>query len=168
MAVIGRLILRLIVVSLGAFVAIYVGSAVACVANWNRFLTLHDVPPDSHIAIRIIIAVVMAFVLSYATLIMLTPATIGIAIAETFTIRSWIFHTLNGGISIWVGWVTLGRGRDFSEFYDNPLAIVATGLSAGFVYWLIAGWNAGVVKPAPAAAPPAAPPAATPGAAAPP
>jgi hypothetical protein len=162
MALIGRLILRLIVVSLGAFTAIYLGTAVACIANWARFIALLGLPPDNPTVVNIIIGVIMAFVLSYATLIMLLPATIGIAIAETFTIRSWMFHTLNGGLSIWVGWVTLGRGRNFDEFYDNPMAIVATGLSAGFVYWLIAGWNAGVMKPAPAAAPPA------PGAAAPP
>jgi hypothetical protein len=160
MALIGRLLLRLIVVSLGAFVAIYVGSVVACVANWNRLGAVFlDAPPDSHVAVQIIFAVVMSFILSYATLIMLMPAAIGIAIAETFTIRSWIFHALNGGISIWVGWVLLARGRDFAELYDNPLAIVATGLSAGLAYWLIAGWNAGVIKPAAPVVPaaPAAP-----------
>src|SRR5690348_8341414 len=113
MALIGRLLLRLIVVSLGVLVAIYVGSAVACAANWNRSLTLFDIPSDSHIAIRIVIGVVMAFVLSYATMIMLMPATIGIAVAETFSVRSWIFHVLNGGISSWVGWATLVRGGEF-------------------------------------------------------
>jgi hypothetical protein len=95
----------------------------------------------------------MAFILVHVVSIMLAPALIGIAIAETFAIRSWIFHALNGALSSWVGWVTLGRGREFSEFYDNALAILATGLVAGFVYWLIAGWNAGVIKPAPAPVP---------------
>src|SRR5262249_35026663 len=152
MALIGRLILRLIVVSLGACVAIYLGSVVACVANWDRFIDVlgmakAEVPAGAHVFVNIVLGAVMAFIVSYATLIMLMPAAIGIAVAETFTVRSWIFHTLNGGISIWIGWVLLGRGRDFAELYENPRAIVATGLTAGLVYWLIAGWNAGVMKP---------------------
>jgi hypothetical protein len=154
MGFIGRLLLRLIVVSLGAAVAIYFATVVSCIANWTRFTTIIDLPPDSHIAITLVVGAVMAFVLSQAVFMMLAPALIGIAIAETFAIRSWIFHALNGGLSIWVGWVTLGRGREFSEFYDNTLAILATGLVAGFVYWLIAGWNAGVMKPVSPPVPP--------------
>jgi len=148
MALIGRLLLRLVVVSLGAAVAIYFGTLASCIANWGRFVALIGIPPDSHAIVDIILAAVMAFIMSQAVFMMLAPALIGIAIAETFAIRSWIFHALNGALSIWVGWVTLGRGREFSEFYDNALAILATGLVAGFVYWLIAGWNAGVMKPA--------------------
>jgi len=154
MALIGRLLLRLVVVSLGAAVAIYFGTLASCIANWGRFVALIGIPPDSHAIVDIILAAVMAFIMSQAVFMMLAPALIGIAIAETFAIRSCIFHALNGALSIWVGWVTLGRGREFSEFYDNALAILATGLVAGFVYWLIAGWNAGVMKPAAPGIPP--------------
>jgi len=156
MAIIGRLLLRLIVVALGAAVAIYFGTVASCIANWGRFAALINLPPDSHLIVDIVMAAFMAFVLVHVVSIMLGPALIGIAVAETFAIRSWIFHALNGALSSWVGWVTLGRGRAFSEFYDNSMAILATGLVAGFVYWLIAGWNAGIVKPAaPAISPPA-------------
>ena len=36
------------------------------------------------------------------------------------------------------------------ELHDRPLPLLAAGLGAGFVYWAIAGWNAGIMKPAPA------------------
>jgi hypothetical protein len=153
MHLVGRLLLRLIVVSLGAAVAIYFGTMASCIANWDRFAALINLPPDSHVIVNTIMGAFMAFILVHVVAIMLAPALIGIAIAETFTIRSWIFHALNGALSSWVGWVTIGRGRELSEFYDNALAILATGLVAGFVYWLIAGWNAGVIKPARAPVP---------------
>jgi hypothetical protein len=153
MYLVGRLLLRLIVVSLGAAFAIYFGTMASCLANWGRFVALIGIPPDSHVIVEMIMYAMMAFVLVHVVSIMLAPALIGIAIAETFAIRSWIYHALNGALSSWVGWVTLGRGREFSEFYDNALAILATGLVAGFVYWLIAGWNAGVIKPARAPVP---------------
>jgi hypothetical protein len=153
MHLIGRLLLRLIVVSLGAVFAIYFGTWASCIANWGRFAAMINLPPESNVIVDMIMSAFMAFILVHVVSIMLAPALIGIAVAETFAVRSWIFHALNGALSSWVGWVTIGRGREFSEFYDNALAILATGLVAGFVYWLIAGWNAGVIKPAPATVP---------------
>ena len=162
MAIIGRLLLRLIVVSIGAAVAIVAGIAVACVANWKGFLAMAGIPPDSHVAAELVLAGAMVFILIRATFVMLMPAVIGILVAETFAIRSWIFHALNGAVSIWVGWgAAMGDARVRSEFYDDPLTILATGLAAGFVYWVIAGSSAGVMKPARASPSGPAPGAAT-------
>jgi len=154
MAIIGRLLLRLIVVSIGTALATVAGIAVACVANWKGFVAMAGFPPDSHGAAEFVLAGAMVFVLIRATFVMLMPAVIGILVAETFAIRSWIFHALNGAVSIWVGWgAAMGDARIRSEFYDDPLTILATGVAAGFVYWLIAGSSAGVMKPAPASPP---------------
>jgi len=162
MAIINRLLLRLIVVSLGTAVAIIAGIAVACFANWKGFIDMAGIPPDSHVAAELVLAGAMVFILIRATFVMLMPAVIGILVAETFAIRSWIFHALNGAVSIWVGWgAAMGDARVRSEFYDDPLTILATGLAAGFVYWVIAGSSAGVMKPARASPSGPAPGAAT-------
>ena len=158
MGFVGRLLLRLIVVPIGAALAVYAATAVSFAANWDRFVGLVHGSADTFPMADIAVGALMALVFSYATLTMLLPAFVGILIAEAFAIRSWIFHALNGALSIWVGWAMLGNGWDRHEFYDNPLAVLAAGIAAGFVYWAVAGWSAGVMKPdRPGAAPPAAP-----------
>ena len=82
----------------------------------------------------------------YATF-MMAPAAIGALTAETFAIRSWIYHALNGGLSAWVGWSATSEMRDEYAFLNDPKIIVAAGIAAGFSYWLVAGWNAGFWKP---------------------
>jgi len=162
MAIISRLLLRLIVVSIGTAVAIVAGIMVACAANWNGFVAMAGIPPDSEGTAKLVLFGAMVFILIRATFVMLMPAVIGILVAETFAVRSWIFHALNGAVSIWVGWgAAMGDARVRSEFYDDPVTILATGLAAGFVYWVIAGSSAGVMKPARASPSGPAPGAAT-------
>ena len=45
-----------------------------------------------------------------------------------------------------IGWSLTGDLRD-QQFLSNPTVLVAAGIAAGFVYWLIAGWTAGFWKP---------------------
>src|SRR5215813_9264874 len=100
MAIIGRLLLRLIVVSIGAAVAIVAGIAVPCVANWKGCLAMPGVPPDSHVAAELVLAGAMVFILIRATFVILMPAVTAILAGETFAVRSWIFHAFNGAVSI--------------------------------------------------------------------
>jgi hypothetical protein len=146
----GRLLLRLIVVPFAIVVAVYAGTLVALAANWGSFAAMVGADPrmsDGHLAAAIVVALLLAFVASIATYAMLLPGLIGVLISETFSIRSWIFHALNGGLSIWVGRATVGRLDPPFELYDQPLVVLAAGLAAGLVYWAIAGWNAGFMKP---------------------
>jgi len=157
MGFVGRLIVRLIVVPLGAAIAILAGTIVSFIANWSQFLAFVDANGGEVIG-GLFVAAAWALVFSLSTYMLLMPAAIGVLVAEVFVIRSWIFHALNGAVSMWIGWWTsAAEFRKETTFYDNPLTVLAVGLVAGFVYWGIAGWNAGLFKPVHAA--PAGPPA---------
>jgi hypothetical protein len=148
----GRLLLRFIVVPFAIVLAAYAGTLVALVANWGRLATMVGSDPrmsDGHLIVGIVVVMALAFVASITTFSMLLPGLIGVLISETFSIRSWIFHALNGGLSMWVGRATVAYVEQPFEFYDQPLVVLAAGLAAGFVYWAIAGWNAGFMRPPP-------------------
>jgi hypothetical protein len=156
MAFVGRLILRIIVVPLGAGLAILAATVVSFVANWSALVaTIQPGSRDDFFPIDVAAAFMMAAVLSATTVKMLMPTVIGILVSEVFVIRSWIFHALNGAVSIWVGWWGSVAPRPQLDFYASPLSILGLGVLAGFVYWAIAGWNAGLFRPTP-------PPSATP------
>ena len=145
-----RLILRFLVVPFGAVAAICVAETVVIVANWHQFVTLlaSQSDPSDDTVVALLFAVPAFFlVLSAAAFMMLLPAAIGVLIAETFALRSWIFHAANGGISAWVGWTMIADLRSNYHLYNQPTIIVAAGLAAGFAYWVIAGWSAGFWKP---------------------
>lgn len=145
MNAVGRLILRFLVVPLGAVVAICVAEMVVIISHWEKFLAaLTANPSDDTILAFVFVAPGAFLALSLAAFFMLMPAAIGVVIAESLAIRSWIYHAANGGLSAWVGWSLIGR--DYG-YYDRPVLIVAAGLAAGFAYWLIAGWSAGFWKP---------------------
>jgi hypothetical protein len=95
--------------------------------------------------LTIFIFTVSAFVATFA----FVPAVVAILIAETFALRSVIFHAVAGGaIGLFCGYM-LGFIEPMPQFqFDMPLKtnfelLAAAGIAAGFVYWLVAGRNAG-------------------------
>jgi hypothetical protein len=150
----GRLLARFIVVPIAVVLAVAGAAVVAFVANWNRFVSMLGADPSGSDG-SLIVGLALVFVASVPIVAMLIPACIGVLISEAFSIRSWIFHALNGALSVWVGRAAFGTLERPFEFYDSPLVALAAGLAAGFVYWAVAGWNAGVMKPV-RALPPAA------------
>ncbi len=161
MDVIGRLILRLLLVPLGAVVAVCVSVLVVIVAHWNAFMAVVIASPEAQQDYLLALAVagpVVALVLALSAMCTVLPAAVGVLIAEVFAIRSWIYHTANGGLSAWIGWPLMQDLRDEYHFFTDPKIIVAAGLTAGLAYWAVAGWTAGFWKPISAArAVPAAP-----------
>lgn len=164
----GRLLLRLLVVPLGAAIAIFVAVLVVIVAHWNRFMDLVATNAgggDDLILVLFVAGPWIAFVISVSAVAMMLPAALGVLVAEVFAIRSWIFHAANGALSAWVGFTTMVQLNKPYDFYNGPVIVIGAGIAAGFAYWLVAGWSAGfwkpVFSPPPAAAvqPPAAPPA---------
>ena len=149
--ILGRFLLRLLLVPLGAGIAIWVAVAVVAFAHWSRFAAL--VAADPGAADNIVIALLVAepaLMLLFAASTMLVPASLGMLISEAFAIRSWMFHAANGGLSAWVGWVgwlTLSEFGPHAEFYDQALIVVGAGIAAGCTYWAVAGWSAGFWKP---------------------
>jgi len=147
----GRLILRFLLVPIGALAATCVAEIVVITANWHAFwamLASQRNASDDVMMMNVLLAGAAFFLLlSVAASLMLLPALIGVAVAEALAIRSWMFHAANGGISAWIGWSMIGDLRTDYHLYSQPIIIVAAGLAAGFAYWLIAGWSAGFWKP---------------------
>ena len=145
-----RLLLRLLIVPLGAMVATFVAVAVVSLAQWNRFAAMvvaDKTTDDGAILALILVGSALTLILAFAALTMLLPASLGVLIAEAFAIRSWMFHAANGGVAAWVGWVTMEEFRRNYEFFDQPIVVVGAGIAAGFAYWAVAGWSAGFWKP---------------------
>jgi hypothetical protein len=150
MASLGRFILRVLLVPLGASLALVVATTVIVVAHWGDFIALMQSRPNVEgywLLVVVIIGPALAILLAFGVAFTVLPASIGVLISEAFAIRSWIFHIANGGLSAWVGWSLMADLPTDYRFLAEPKVIVAAGLAAGAAYWLVAGWSAGFWKP---------------------
>jgi len=140
--ILGRLLMRLLLVPLGGCLAICAAMIFVMIAQWNRLATLnHD--DISGLTVFFVIVPMMALTSAFT----LFPGILTTLIAEAFAIRSWVYHVVCGGLAAWVGLVTLGPLDADYDFSNAPLIIIGSGIAAGFVYWLVAGWSAGFWKP---------------------
>jgi len=150
MDVLIRLLLRFILVPLGAVVALVAAAAVIIIAHRNALLALLDAGPqvqqDYFIAL-LFGGPLLALLLSIWAFYMLVPAAIGVVISEALAIRSWLFHAANGGLSAWLGFALTQDIRDKCRFLAEPGILIAAGLLAGLSYWVVSGWTAGFWKP---------------------
>ena len=97
-------------------------------------------------AVWSIVAVSTVFVAAIA----MVPALLVIALAEGFAWRSSVVYAALGGVLA----LALSYGLDFARYIGEPgsdLArerelLAASGIAAGFVYWLFAGRKAGSWK----------------------
>jgi hypothetical protein len=161
--ILGRFILRFLLVPLGVMVAAVIGLLVMLIGQWKEFSAYVLAHPDSgdYALTVLLFSPWILLVLTGGALLMLSPALIGIAISEFFAVRSWIFHIGNGALSAWIGWTLVDGPQGSHKLFENPRLIVLMGLVAGICYWLIAGWSAGFWKPVfdrdlpPAPSPPA-------------
>jgi hypothetical protein len=149
MEILVRLLLRVLLVPLGILAAVVTATLVAAVANWTRFMALVLADPNATLGgfWAVVAGAALVVIMAVAVVAMLLPGLLAVLISEGFAIRSWIFHALSGGASIWVGWAAMGEFRRQYEFYDDPKIVVAAGIAAGFAYWAVAGWSAGFWKP---------------------
>jgi hypothetical protein len=147
--VIGRLLLRFILVPLGAVMALAAACALIAVSQWNAFESVLAADPEAQenyvFALMVAGPLLFSLMSSWAHYTF-APALAGVLAAEAFAIRSVLFHTANGAVCALIGWSLTGDLRD-QPFLSNPTVLVAAGIAAGFVYWLIAGWTAGFWKP---------------------
>jgi hypothetical protein len=153
--VIGRLLLRFILVPLGAGMALAAAGALIAVSQWNAFEAVLASDPQAQE--DYVFALVEAGPLLFSLMsswahYTFVPALAGVLLAEAFAIRSMLFHAANGAVCALIGWSLTGDLRD-QHFLSNPTVLVAAGIAAGFVYWLIAGSTAGFWKPLRAASP---------------
>jgi len=165
--IIGRLLMRFLLVPLGGCIAICVAMIVVLVAEWNRFAVLTG-DDRSGLMAFFVVGPMLAFSMAF----MLLPATLAALIAEAFAIRALLYHAICGGLSAWVSLVTIGALDKDYDLSGEPLIAIGAGIAAGFAYWAVAGWSAGFwrpvfAQPAPPLPPPAPPPAPLPPPAAP-
>jgi hypothetical protein len=140
--IVGRFLMRLLLVPLGGCVAICVAMTVVLIAQWNRFAALNGDDISGLTAFFVIgpmLAISMVF--------MLLPAMLAALIAEAFAIRSLFYHAIGGGLSAWISLVTIGALDKDYDLSNAPLIAVGAGIAAGFAYWAVAGWSAGFWKP---------------------
>jgi hypothetical protein len=141
-----RLLLRFVLVPLGYLAGVLAGTLVILFGSWKI-----GQPVGSELDTEIVAIYGFVFAAPVLLVILLSvmwlPAAVGILIAETFAIRSWIFHAANGAVSGWIAWNLFGYIDESRIAINKPLAVTAAGLAGGFAYWAIAGWNAGFWKP---------------------
>jgi hypothetical protein len=150
MDVLIRLLLRFILVPLGAAVALAAATAFIVIAHRNALLAVLDADPRVQQDYFIALAFggpLLALLLSIWAFYVFVPAAIGVLISEAFAIRSWIFHAANGGLSAWLGWALTQDIRDEYRFLSEPRMLVAAGLLAGLAYWIVSGCTAGFWRP---------------------
>jgi hypothetical protein len=102
-------------------------------------------PPDSLGILTIFILIVSAFVVAFS----FVPSLVVVLLAETFGLRSILFHAAAGAlVALFCGY-TLGFIEPMPRFdWDIPLStnlelMAAAGIAGGFVYWLVAGRTSG-------------------------
>jgi hypothetical protein len=147
--ILGRFLLRFLLVPLGWCVAMTVGALIIIVANWNAFLAVGSASPEQQQNFWLLLFIfgpLLMLALGLAALAMMGLAAIGVLISEAFAIRSWIYHAACGGLSAALGWTMIQNQSDLHLVGDLKI-VAAAGLAAGFSYWLIAGWSAGFWKP---------------------
>jgi len=145
-SIVGRALVRLLLVPLGYFFAVLAGTLVIVIGAWK----LGRPPPGEESLALLAIALAAPFLLLHLLYVMWLPAAIGVLVAEAFAVRAWIYHAGNGAASAWVAWRLLGEPEPIP--LDQPATVIAAGLAGGLAYWLIAGRNAGLWPP-PAVAP---------------
>ena len=155
--IIGRFLMRLLLVPLGGCIATGVAMIFVMVAHWNR---LADLTADDYSGLTTFLVVVPTMAVGSG--LMLLPAMLGALIAEAFAIRSWMYHAANGGLSAVVSMLSIGGFDKTYNLSDEPLIAIGAGIVAGFAYWAVAGWSAGFWKPVftqprPAGGPPSIP-----------
>jgi hypothetical protein len=142
-----RLLLRFVLVPLGYLAGVIVGASVILFGAWKLGAMAQSADPDMQMWAILGFAVAGPVLLVMLLGAMWLPAAIGILISETFAIRSFIFHALNGALSAWIGWHLFGSIDNSPVPLHDPLPVVAAGLAGGLAYWAVAGWSAGFWQP---------------------
>jgi hypothetical protein len=138
------MLFRALVIMFACFVASLAGGLVVTVAALYPTMSNLVVDPFAESAFGYFIAFGALFLSFFAIL----PSLLVIILAESLSIRSLLFYAAAGGLISFLlymnasGWNALAFSVD--GFARREMEIMAgAGIIAGFVYWAIAGRNAG-------------------------
>ena len=139
MAFIARIFVVLFAFVLACVAAAAVMTVALVLPGWSELI---DRYPDQQ-SIAVMIALSAVFFSLYALL----PAMLMIVLAEGFRLRSVLFYALAGAalaLGSAYGWdLTMLRGPDDDLGGRGVEIMAAVGIVGGFVYWVLAGHNAG-------------------------
>ncbi|PBC04754.1 hypothetical protein [Mesorhizobium sp. WSM3860] len=152
MAMVGYVLKRVLMVLAGYLVAVLVG-LVALVAIYVVLSSLPNAPSYFELMqftpVAVLVVPPLGMFVYFLTIVVTGMQTLVFAlIAEFFSLRSFWLHVLFGGVAAAAGFMLLWPDApDDPERWADLGIIVAAGLVAGFVYWLIAGRDAGFRRP---------------------
>ncbi len=136
-----RLAARLLLAPLGFACAVLAGFATLAILT-TRALTPMIELPDEIVLLGYDMSVNAATALFLLAPLMAAPAIVAVLIAEMFSIRSWAYHVVAGAVTATLPWALSPGGFD-GPIFTAP-DIIACGVVAGFVHWLIAGRSSGL------------------------
>ena len=146
MALLGRIFVVLFSFLFACVVAALVMTLAILLPEWNRLV---DQPPGQ-LSVAVMVGLSATFFSIYAML----PAMLVIALAEGFRLRSVLFYALAGAaLALFsaYGWdLRFLRGHNDDLGARGAEIMAAVGIVGGFVYWMLAGRNAGRWRPPPA------------------
>lgn len=140
---IGRFILRLILIVIAATVALGAAAATAMLLFYQN-----EILPRAEVEFDVMesffdLAYVSIVTFTLAGEITLLPAVLVIAAAEAFRLRGWVFYGAAGAVLASAPVILSGPvGLDPIDTQYLASA-AAAGLAGGLVYWLLAGRSAG-------------------------
>ncbi len=141
-----------VLIYLGRFFIIIVGYAVASVAA-SVFLNILLLGAINFRPDETLPAVIASMIFSvplvslFVAYLAFVPAVPAILIAEVLGKRDWLFYAIAGAIvaAVVIGFMT-GTAETGSDMIADPgfaLAILASGMCGGIVYWVVCGRSAG-------------------------
>jgi hypothetical protein len=135
MALVSRILVVIFAFIVASFTAAMVITLAIAVSEWGSMVTMS--PYGAWVSVAF-------FGFTFSGLGLL-PAFLVILLAESFRIRSVFFYTIVSGVGFAVLYYGIGFGTASGTLPGgNRLEIMAAaGIAAGFVYWAIAGRNAG-------------------------
>ncbi|TIT75050.1 MAG: hypothetical protein E5W56_10785 [Mesorhizobium sp.] len=152
MAMVGYVLKRILMVLAGYLVAVLVG-LIALVVIYVALSALPNAPTYFELMqftpVAVLVVPPLGMFVYFLTIVVTGIQTLVFAlIAEFFSLRSFWLHMLFGGAAAAAGFMLLWPDApDDPERWADLSIIAAAGLVAGFVYWLIAGHDAGFRRP---------------------
>ncbi|TGP26707.1 MULTISPECIES: hypothetical protein [unclassified Mesorhizobium] len=152
MAMVGYVLKRILMVLAGYLVAVLVG-LIALVVIYVALSALPNAPTYFDLMqftpVAVLVVPPLGMFVYFLTIVVTSIQTLVFAlIAEFFSLRSFWLHMLFGGAAAAAGFMLLWPDApDDPERWADLSIIAAAGLVAGFVYWLIAGRDAGFRRP---------------------
>lgn len=139
-----RLVARLLVAPLGFTCGVIACFVALGAMSADNFLDAKLFPEDV-VLLGYELSVNAATVAILLAPLLGAPAIVAVLISEMFSIRSWTYHAVAGGLCALMPWSLAPTGMDGPLF--TTAQVLAAGIIGGFIHWAVAGRRAGLAPP---------------------